>query len=272
MKELLLNVQLDELAEIKDNIFLGKVKFNDKILSTHIIDLNHLNDNTYLPFNPEEEANYSNEIMSDIYYKLENYEKWNLYYHIVTNNPNTVKWKEGFLYDRHYCRKFIITPLELDNLSKKKQYKNSGDVLLISGDTGSGKTQYIKKNYGSKNTFNPMQELTSDDLMYKEFISYFNYFNENHYQLLSSGEKIIHNSVCYLINQIKSKKNIIFDNSLNQLDDLNFLSLIDLIREITLIYHNNIVISSSSNSRSNLVNKKFFMLEKFKEKDLSEVK
>ena len=39
MKELLINCNLSDLKETKNNFFIGKVLFKNKVISTHIIDL-----------------------------------------------------------------------------------------------------------------------------------------------------------------------------------------------------------------------------------------
>ena len=261
MKELLVNCQLNNITEISENIYRGEVLYKDKVMSIHLIDLNHLDNPTYLPFDPTQEANYTNEIMNDEFYKYSDYRRMNIYYHFVTNHPEKIKWKEGFLYDKSFCRKSIISPMELDYISKKKVFNSTGNLKLIYGGTASGKTTYLRDNNLIEDSFKPLDKLSTNDSLYSEFIKYFKSYRENHYELLSFGEKQIHNLCCYFVNQVKNKKKIILDNPFQVLDELNLLSLFDLLRDISLNYNNDLIITTNKDYLVSFIERKFKLFD-----------
>ena len=210
------------------------------------------------------------QIVKDLYYKLNGYEQFNIYYHFVCQNPSAIKWKEGFLRNQTACRNSIITPFEIDNISTKKVFKESGSVTNIFGYSGRGKTTYIKNIDSETKLLNPFEELKIDDSLYEQLVSYFPFFQKNHYSLMSSGEKIIENLINYSINQTKDKKTIIIDNTINQLDDLNLLSALDMLRFLVTNYNTDLIISSQHDRKFSLIKNKFKMLEKYQEKNLNE--
>lgn len=226
----------------KNNLEVFTSKINEKPYRIDIVD-----------FNQYDSIHDINEISQEYYYKHKGSIQWNIYHHLLEqdkiNNFQIVQ-------DTVAYRKIICTKQELEGFSEKNYKDLNNKVCLI--NTG------FPLNAKEFNLFDKYEVVDKEifDKIINTFFKHNPYVRDNiekSYNNFSSGEKILINLAQY----VSSNNILYFKNCFGNLDILNFLQLLDVLRNI-LLEKENMQVYFENFKQNKLIERKFDCFTNFK--------